>query len=126
MAEEDMMRARPQMVAMPEMGARPPMDAAMDTMPPMERPPMPREGMPEGMPPEAVERLMQPSEEIGAVLVARLSNMSPDELRMLDSAITPQVAQVLMRLLPELAELVAQIDQGGQGEDAMMGALGSM
>ena len=122
MAEEDMMRARPQMVAMPEMGARPPMDAAMDTMPPMERPPMPREGMP----PEAVERLMQPSEEIGAVLVARLSNMSPDELRMLDSAITPQVAQVLMRLLPELAELVAQIDQGGQGEDAMMGALGSM
>ena len=95
------------------------------TMPPMERPPMPREGMPEQMPPEAVERLMQPSEEIGAVLVARLSNMSPDELRMLDSAITPQVAQVLMRLLPELAELVAQIDQGGQG-DAMMGALGSM
>ena len=121
MAEEDMMRARPQMVAMPEMGARPPMDAAMDTMPPMERPPMP-----EQMPPEAVERLMQPSEEIGAVLVARLSNMSPEELRMLDSAITPQVAQVLMRLLPELAELVAQIDQGGQGEDAMMGALGSM
>ena len=125
MAEEDMMRARPQMVAMPEMGARPPMDAAMDTMPPMERPPMP-EQMPEKMPPEAVERLMQPSEEIGAVLVARLSNMSPEELRMLDSAITPQVAQVLMRLLPELAELVAQIDQGGQGEDAMMGALGSM
>ena len=112
MAEEDMM------------GGRPPMDAAMDTMPPMERPPMPREPMPEQMPPDAVERLMQPSEEIGAVLVARLSNMSPEELRMLDSAITPQVAQVLMRLLPELAELVAQIDQGGQGGDAMMGALG--
>ena len=114
MAEEDMMGGRPQM------------DAAMDTMPPMERPPMPREPMPEQMPPEAVERLMQPSEEIGAVLVARLSNMSPEELRMLDSAITPQVAQVLMRLLPELAELVAQIDQGGQGGDAMMGALGGM
>ena len=107
MAEEDMM------------GERPP-------MPPMERPPMPREPMPEQMPPDAVERLMQPSEEIGAVLVARLSNMSPEELRMLDSAITPQVAQVLMRLLPELAELVAQIDQGGQGGDAMMGALGGM
>ena len=117
MAEEDMMGERPPM---------PPMDAAMDTMPPMERPPMPREPMPEQMPPDAVERLMQPSEEIGAVLVARLSNMSPEELRMLDSAITPQVAQVLMRLLPELAELVAQIDQGGQGGDAMMGALGSM
>ena len=72
MAEEDMMGGRPQM------GARPPVDAAMDTMPPMERPPMPRESMPEQMPPEAVERLMQPSEEIGAVLVARLSNMSPN------------------------------------------------
>ena len=107
MAEEDMM------------GERPP-------IPEMEGANMPRERMPERMPPESVERLMRPSEEIGAVLVARLSNMSPEELRMLDSAITPQVAQVLMRLLPELAELVAQIDQGGQGEDAMMGALGSM
>ena len=114
MAEEDMMGERPPM---------PPMDGAM---PPMERPPMPREPLPAQMPPEAVARLLQPSEEMGAVLVASLSNMSPEELRMLDSAITPQVAQVLMRLLPELAELVAQIDQGGQGGDAMMGALGSM
>lgn len=114
MAEEDMM------------GERPPMPRMEGANMPRERMPMPRERMPERMPPEAVERLMRPSEEIGAVLVARLSNMSPEELRMLDSAITPQVAQVLMRLLPELAELVAQIDQGGQGEDAMMGALGSM
>ena len=114
MAEEDMM------------GESPPMLEMEGANMPRERMPMPRERMPERMPPEAVERLMRPSEEIGAVLVARLSNMSPEELRMLDSAITPQVAQVLMRLLPELAELVAQIDQGGQGEDAMMGALGSM
>ena len=114
MAEEDMMCERPPMPRME--GANMPRELM----------PMPRERMPERMPPEAVERLMRPSEEIGAVLVARLSNMSPEELRMLDSAITPQVAQVLMRLLPELAELVAQIDQGGQGEDAMMGALGSM
>ena len=114
MAEEDMM------------GERPPMPEMEGANMPRERMPMPRERMPERMPPAAVERLMNTSEEIVAVLVARLSNMSPEELRMLDSAITPQVAQVLMRLLPELAELVAQIDQGGQGEDAMMGALGSM
>jgi hypothetical protein len=114
MAEEDMM------------GERPPMPEMEGANMPRERMPMPRERMPERMPPEAVERLMRPSEEIGAVLVARLSNMSPEELRMLDSAITPQVAQVLMRLLPELAELVDQISQSGQGEDAMMGALGSM
>jgi len=99
------------------MGERPPMQD-------MQGANMPNPGR--EMPAEAQQRLMQPSQEIGAVLMARISIMSPDELRMLDSAITPQVAQVLMRLLPELAELVAQIDQGGQGEDAMMGALGSM
>ena len=100
MAEEDMM------------GERPPMDAAMD---------MPTETR---MPAEAVKRLMQPSEEIQAVLLARISNMAPEELRMLDSAITPDVARVLMKLLPELREIIAQIGQAPQRPP--MGALGGM
>ena len=100
MAEEDMM------------GERPPMDAAMD---------MPTENR---MPAEAVKRLMQPSEEIQAVLIARISNMAPEELRMLDSAITPDVARVLMKLLPELREIIAQIGQAPQRPP--MGALGGM
>tara|TARA_R100000742_G_C4276814_1_gene98156 strand:- start:2009 stop:2311 length:303 start_codon:yes stop_codon:yes gene_type:complete len=100
MAEEDMM------------GERPPMDAAMD---------MPTETR---MPAEAVKRLMQPSEEIQAVLIARISNMAPEELRMLDSAITPDVARVLMKLLPELREIIAQIGQAPQRPP--MGALGGM
>ena len=100
MAEEDMM------------GERPPMDAAMY---------MPTETR---MPAEAVKRLMQPSEEIQAVLLARISNMAPEELRMLDSAITPDVARVLMKLLPELREIIAQIGQAPQRPP--MGALGGM
>lgn len=84
-----------------------------------------------GMPPEAVEALMQPDEDIQMVLVARLSNMSPQELQMLDTAITPEVADVLVRLLPELKELVDQIsatsgNQMAEGGEGQMGALGGI
>tara|TARA_R110000737_G_scaffold22512_1_gene41172 strand:+ start:115 stop:477 length:363 start_codon:yes stop_codon:yes gene_type:complete len=107
-----------------------PMDAGM---------PMPEEEM-VGLTPEAVSRLMMPSEEIGAVLMARLVNMSQDELAMLDSVITPDIANILKRLLPELTSIIEQIE-GGQvmaegemmmAEEPMMmaeeevGALGAM
>tara|TARA_R110000803_G_scaffold90917_1_gene158345 strand:+ start:526 stop:837 length:312 start_codon:yes stop_codon:yes gene_type:complete len=84
--------------------------------------------------PEAREGMMRPSEEIKAVLLARLGNMAPEELSMLDQAITPAVAQVLVRLLPELREIVEQVGaqesapeqeapmQGGE----QMGALSGM
>jgi hypothetical protein len=83
------------------------------------------------MPPEAREALMQPDEEIGAVLVARLANMSPEELRLLDSAITPEVARVLMKLLPELRQVVDAVESGEMTEQAnpdmpQMGALSGM
>ena len=76
-----------------------------------ERPPMPEmdgANMVRQMPQEARARLMQPSEEIGAVLVARIANMEREELRMLDKAITPDVARVLVKLLPELQEIIPQ------------------
>ena len=100
-----------------------PMDAGM---------PMPEEEM-VGLTPEAVAQLMRPSEEIGAVLMARLVNMSQEELAMLDSAITPEIANVLKRLLPELTAIIEQIDGGEMmPEEQMMmaeqevGALGAM
>ncbi len=96
-------------------------------MPPMqggEMPPM--EGGGAMMPPEAIARLMQPSQEIGAVLMARISNMSPDELRMLDSAISPEVIRVLIKLLPELAQIIEQVGAGGAREMPQRGALGGM
>ena len=80
-----------------------------------------------GMPPEAKANLMRPSEEMTAVLMARLAGMSPEELKMLDKAITPETARILIKLLPELAELIKAVEgmdmpQGKQD----MGALSSM
>jgi len=81
------------------------------------------------LPPEAREALMQPDEDIAAVLLARLANMSPQELQSLDSAITPAVAGVLMKLLPELRQIIDAV--GAQGEmpqqkQPQMGALSGM
>jgi hypothetical protein len=84
------------------------------------------------MSPEAREMMMQPSEEIRAVLLARLANMQPQELQMLDSAITPEVAQVLSRFLPELQQIVDMIAGKNSEQQAMpeeggqMGALNGM
>jgi len=89
------------------------------------------------LPPEAMKNLLKPDEEIAAMLVARLAAMSERELQMLDSVITPEVAQVLMKLLPELQELIAAVEGGGaqQAPQAQqtaqkaappMGALGGM
>ena len=59
--------------------------------------------------------------------MARLAGMSPEELKMLDKAITPETARILIKLLPELAELIKAVEdmdmpQGKQD----MGALSSM
>ena len=98
-----------------------------------ERPPMQGGGMQSPMrdlPPEAQQRLMQPSEEIGAVLLARISLMSPEELKTLDRAITPDTARVLAKLLPELEQIIQQISNASspaqQPAQGQMGALGGM
>jgi len=112
------------------MGERPPlpnMEGA--NMPSMEGANMPREDLLEGMPPEARGALMEPDEEIEIVLMSRIANMSPEELALLDRAITPDVAQVLMKVLPELGEIIDKV-QGEMQEPMMqeppMGALGGM
>jgi hypothetical protein len=89
-----------------------------------------------------MKNLLKPDEDIAAMLVARLSAMSEQELAMLDTVITPEVAQVLMKLLPELQELIAAVEGGGMAQEApaprqaapqrqaqaapQMGALGGM
>ena len=91
------------------------------------------------LPPEAKKNLLMPDETIAGMLVARLSAMSEQELQMLDKVITPEVAQVLVKLLPELEELIAAVGAGqapSQAQDPrmaaqaapgeQMGALGAM
>ena len=107
------------------MGEQPPMESQMQ--------------MSEAIPPEAREKIMGSSDVVATILMTRLTQMSPEELRMLDKAITPQVAGVLLKLLPELQKLIEAVEQGGVGdamsEDQMMddsgmpkdmGALGNM
>jgi hypothetical protein len=86
---------------------------------------------------EAGQKILQPSKAVGTVLMSRLMEMSPEELQMLDKAITPDVAGVLIKLLPELQQIIETVEQSGVGdampEDQMMddmpkdmGALGNM
>tara|TARA_R110000787_G_scaffold24207_6_gene68904 strand:+ start:543 stop:929 length:387 start_codon:yes stop_codon:yes gene_type:complete len=97
------------------MGERPP-------MPSMEGANMPRQDLLEGMPPEARGALMEPDEEIEIVLVSRLATLSPEELAMLDNAITPEVGRALIKVLPELAEIIDKLEESQMGqEQPMMG-----
>jgi len=109
------------------MGERPPLPSMEGAnMPPMEGA---NQDLLEGMPPEARGALMEPDEEIEVVLMSRIANMSQEELSLLDSAITPEVARVLMKVLPELGEIIDKV-QGEMQEPMMqeppMGALGGM
>ena len=104
------------------MGERPP-------IPNMEGANMPRQDLLEGMPPEARGALMEPDEEIEIVLMSRIANMSPEDLALLDRAITPEVARVLMKVLPELGEIIDKVQgemQEPMMEEPTMGALGGM
>lgn len=80
----------------------------------------------------AMTKMNEPSAEIAAVLVARLSSMTEEQLERLDDAITPEAAKVLVMLLPELRELIQAIQGGGSApqdprqQEPQMGALGGM
>lgn len=116
------------------MGERMPMEAQMGIRDRM--PANPQLDM--GMPQEANDVIMRPSEGIKNALFMRLTNMTPEELRMLDKAITPEVASVLVKLLPEMQQLIEMVEQSGvqdameedqMGMDDMpkdMGALGNV
>ena len=83
-----------------------------------------------GMPQEANDVVMRPSEGIRNALMMRLTNMTPEELQMLDKAITPQVASVLVKLLPEMQQLIEMVEQGGVGdamaENEITGSIGGI
>jgi len=84
-----------------------------------------------------MQKVISSSGTVATILMTRLMEMSPEELQLLDKVITPDVAQVLLKLLPELKDLIEAVEQGGVGdamsEDQMMddmpeqmGALGNM
>ena len=106
--------------------------AMMGDQPPMES------QMQMGAEQEAKQKIMNSSKTVASVLMSRLMEMSPSGLQMLDKAITPDVASVLIKLLPELQDIIEAVEQGGVAdampEDQMMddgmpeemGALGNI
>ena len=102
-----------------------------------EQPPMESQ-MQMGAEQEAKQKIMNSSKTVASVLMSRLMEMSPSELQMLDKAITPDVAGVLIKLLPELKDIIEAVETGGVAdampEDQMMddgmpeemGALGNI
>lgn len=55
---------------------------------------------------EAAQMMMQPDDEIRIILLSRLESMTPEELKALDRAIDEASASVLLKLLPELQDLI--------------------
>ena len=102
---------------MDPMGMMPMDQMAMPMMPPegdmMAMDPMMRMDAMADMPPDAREALMQPDPEITTVLMARLANLDRSELQELDKIITPEVAPIVLRLLPEMGQLFNAMEQQG-------------
>ena len=95
------------------------MNGQIPPMPDMAGANMNDEGM--EMSQEAKTNMMKPSPEVGAVIMARLGSMTEEQLEMLDRAISPEAAQALLMLLPELAELIQALEEvDGPDEEAMM------
>lgn len=79
----------------------------------------------QGMGPEAAQMMMQADPEIQVVLLSRLESLTPQELQALDRAIDSETAKILMKLLPELEQLINQIG-GAQQRAPQQGALAGM
>ena len=103
-----------------------PMMATEPMAEPMAEPMMATNNPMAAMEPEAREAIMQPDEEIQIVLMTRLGNLQPQELRALDELITPETARIIMKILPELGMLMDQIQMPQQQAEEEMGALGNM
>ena len=99
----------PPMNAGPPGMAPPPMNGGPPPMapPPMNGGPgMEPVSMAESVGPQGMQAMLAPDEGIQMILLARMEALSPPELEALDAAITPETASILMKLLPELGELI--------------------
>ena len=118
----------------------PPMQPTRDMMP-MSEADLQMTQMMETMPTDANENpmanisedakatLMSPDEDIATVVMSRLSNISEMELKQLQDVITPATAPIIMKILPELMQILEiSLAKGGQQQmpEQQMGALGAM
>ena len=76
--------------------------------------------------PESAQLVMQADPDIQFILLSRLESLSREELQALDRAINSESAKVLLKLLPELEELIGISVSRKSAGGANMGALAGM
>jgi hypothetical protein len=74
---------------------------------------------------DASQAMMQPDDDIRIVVMSRLESLTPDELRKLDSLIDGESARILMKILPELEDVINMVASQVQ-QQPRMGALAQM
>lgn len=74
---------------------------------------------------DAVQLMMQPDDDMRVVLLSRLEQLTPEELKTLDTMIDGNSARVLLKLLPELEQVIDMIASQVGGQQGP-GALASM
>lgn len=83
--------------------------------------PMPEEEMPmmgEGEMPmmEEESEEEESSEEFRELLMKRIAGLSSEEKQQLDEVITPEIADILSRVLPELSDIIERVAGGSMEE----------
>ena len=82
----------------------------------------------QSMGPDAANMMMQADDDMRVVLLSRLESLTPEELQTLDTMIDGNSARVMLKLLPELQQVIemiaAQVGEAGPGQGR--GALSSM
>jgi hypothetical protein len=76
--------------------------------------------------PEASQSMLQPDPEVRLILISRLESLTPEELKILDRIIDGNSARILLKLLPELKDLVEISVSRKAAGDAGAGALAGM
>ena len=66
------------------------------------------------------------NDQFRGMLVQRLAALSREEKQILDQAISPQVASVLSKVLPELGDIIAQVAEASASTGETGGALGAL
>ena len=77
----------------------------------------------EAMGPEGSQAMLQPDPEVRVIVMSRLETLTPQELQKLDSMIDGESARILLKILPELEDVIGMIAGQAQQPPQPMGAL---
>ena len=79
----------------------------------------------EAMGPDNAQALNQPDDEIRVIIMSRLESLAPEELQKLDQMIDGESARILLKILPELEDVINMIVEQSAAQP-QAGALAAM